>query len=555
MSIGSQTLNSTNSVKRVQAPKSSRIRNDKALMWLYENLLAQQLITKLQCLLSDTEHLTNCYEVTLAFLGSSKFVGALFICLNAFNEKQNDILLQIDQNLYVSVINESLKSSAATTTTKMNVKSVNEDSRHDICDTKLSKSSLKNGYESFNPKCRNSRSRCRIRHSIGLQMRKFVSLPDLRHYLKSDVKNMARPRSQSVCLKSRRLKLTAANLALNNRQNMPCAQNNQQNTAYAESNRSVNYLQPINLVKCDDIKIHTDRRTEELLKPVYDVPSRPVGLIRNSHILPYLNTSHASSTESSSSGKKLTYNSMPRDFVSFFAANGAKIENRYQSSAILDSIESSSSPLCNHDECALIPNRGQSITSYLQEAQRIRRNITDLERENAHFGISDAIMSAIEEIKCSQMERKLKKQVKATSQLKRRKSHQRPLRKWILRDDPTCDKSMTNLTDDETSSISSESITTLSQASSNESDLSHISSSSDSSTPSNAGDLKRLKVCVTQISVTNSHNWKRNQLSKLFSILYFCRFSLYHHIVLMSFQHLLNGQKIVRKHCLPKELH
>lgn len=530
VSIGSQTSGSSRSIKRIQPPKSSRIRSDKALMWLYENLLTHHLQTKLQCLLSDNEHLTNCYEVTLAFFGSKKFVEALYICLDAFDKKQYDILLQIDQNLYLSVINESLKNSAAaaaaTASIVMNDKSVTQKllmmESSEFCDSKnASKSSLKKCDDSVlnltnkstGRKCRNTgRTRCKLKHCISLKLRKFVSLPDLSKeskVYKQPRSTMTRSRSQTICAKSHRMKLTAENLALNDRQKSSSYSLNKRNSTSnrpdqsngAHGNKSaIDDLQPINLVKCDDIKIHTDRRGELSSNSIndYNVPAKSVGLIKSSNLLPYLNTSHGSSTDSNSPGKKLTSNSAPGDFASFFAANGAKIENRYQRSTLFDNIESStSSPLCNHDQCALIPNRGQSLTSYLQEAQRTRRNITDLERENAHFNLSDAIISAIEEIKCSRMERQKEKQIKASAQTKRRKAHQRPLKKWILGDDETCDKNNVNVTDDDTSSLLSEEntaeITTMSRTSSSGSDLSHISSS-DSSTANDAGDLKRLKV-------------------------------------------------------------
>lgn len=516
VSIGSQNLSNSNLSRRVQAPKSSRIRNDKALMWLYENLLTHQLTTKLQCLLSDTEHLTHCYEVTLAFFGSKKFVEALYICLNAFDKKQYDILLRIDQTLYVSVINESLKHHSANQMKStangalFENRQLHGNRNGDLCDIKTSKSSLKKCDEHLTTKsldsklnmthrkCRTGRSRCKIKHSVSVKLRRFVSLPDLRHDSKLDIKHLGRSRSQSIRIKSHRLKLTAENLALNNRQKMSSIQLSSRTVASNRSEQnhmSSNDLTPINLVKCDDIKIYTDRRGDDSSTSLaeYNVPSKNIGLVRSSNMLPFLNTSHTASTESGSPGKKHNSNSAPGDFASFFAANGAKIENRYHQSPILDSIESStSSPLCNHDQCALIPNRGQSLTSYLQEAQRTRRNITDLERENAHFSLSDAIISAIEEIKCSRMERKKEKQVKAIAQSKKRKPHQRPMKKWIVGDDTNCDKS--NLTDDESSSIMSESFTTLSRSSSSDSDLSHISSSSDSSTSSGAGDMKRLKV-------------------------------------------------------------
>lgn len=207
-------------------------------MWIYENLLAHQLTTKLQCLLSDNEHLTNCYEVTLAFFGSRKFVEALYICLNAFDNEQYDILLQIDQNLYLSVVKESLKNSE-TNLRMMNGRSSLSSSRQmsnensEFCDNKcvskfrkcddlLSRNddSLTNKFadtksQTTNRKCRIARSRCRIKHVISLKLRRFVSLPNLKQSSEIDARIVVRPRSQSMRIKSHRLKLTAENLAMN----------------------------------------------------------------------------------------------------------------------------------------------------------------------------------------------------------------------------------------------------------------------------------------------------------------------------------------------------
>lgn len=525
VSIGSQNVNSTNASRRIQAPKSSRIRNDKALMWLYENLLTHQVATKLQCLLSDNEHLTHCYDVTLAFFGSRKFIEAFYICLNAFDKNQYDLLLDIDQTLYLSVIHESLANANASTTQSTSVRKRQPLNGRcsEFCDITASASSLKKCDDSLisskshvtHRKCRNDRTRCRIKHTIGLRLRRFVSLPDLRKTSRQDIRtrNLTRSRSQLIRAKSHRMKLTVENLALNDRRKM--SGNGQSNQTLAshqfDPHNAISHdLQPINLVKCDDIKIYTDRRGDESSTSM-NVPSRNVGLVRGGNLLPYLNTSHnTASTESNSSpAKKQTSNSAPGDFASFFAANGAKIENRYHQQTLLDPIESNTSllPLCDHDHCALIPNRGQSLTSYLQEAQRTRRNITDLERENRHFSLSDAIISAIEEIKCSRMEQKKEKQCKASStQRKKRKTHQRPLRNWNLGDD---ERGMNaNVTDDDASSFMSESITTISRSSSSssDSDLSRISNTSDSSTPSNAGDMKRLKAfSISSHSINDSH--------------------------------------------------
>lgn len=546
VSIGSPVSNNDSAI-RITPPKNPRIRNDKALNWIYENLLTHQLESKLKCLLSDNEHLMNCYEVTIAFFFSKKFVEALYTCLDAFNRRQYNSLLQIDEKLYISVIDETIKSSAGASyrlryenmnleskekknVIKDNFMTVNSNSNsNSFCDDNF-KLKATTTTTTTAPNRRNrkqsGRHRCKLKHSVSLKIRPWASLPEIRGNIKPVTRHLARSESQPIRSKSNRIKLTVENLAIKDRQKVPSIQlkkrKSEINSSSNHSNlidNAINDLQPINLVKCDDIKIHTDRRCGRSTDLSLNAPTFTSGepsqdstknenvpcLLSNptnNNLLPFLNAANSTTyklDEFSSPGKKSTPNSAPADFALFFAANGSKIENRYKSSPFLGNVESNSasvSPLCNHNECMpAVPNRAQSLTSYLQEAQRIRWNITDLERENAHLILSDAIISAIEEIKCSQMERK-KEQNDKLAGTKKRKQHHKPriLKNWMIGDDGDAesDKVPSNLTDDESSSFLSE-VTPISQSSS-DSELSYVSSDSDSTTASNAGDLKRLKV-------------------------------------------------------------
>lgn len=552
ISIGSRL--STND-SRIPPPKSARIRNDNALTWLYENLLSQQLISKLKCLLSDNEHLMNCYDVTVAFFFSKKFVEALYICLESFNRKQYSSLLQIDEKLYISVIDQSIKNAACSLSPRPQHEHINvnmchrnkvnretHESAKSFCDmnndivnmssvlndnlTKetdqidVSKLKLMSGRH----RKHSGRHRCKLKHSVSLKLRAWASLPEIRPHGKSESRYLIRSKSQIIGGKNNRSKLTAENLAIKDRQKVPSILLNQRksNNKMTMPNRKcqltcgIDDLQPINLVKCDDIKIHTDRRhngidrsTDKMLNaPAFKTGegSKSHGLLKGlpakNNVLPFINVANSPyenaepGTSPIKKGRIVTH-SAPSDFALFFASNGAKIENRYNSPFFenLDSNSASVSPLCNHDECIpTIPNRTQSLASYLQDTQRTRWNITDLERENAHLILSDAIISAIEEIKCSQME---KKNEQKKSETKKRKSHEKPrlLKCWTLGDDVDDETyKFHNCTDDDNSSYLSE-ITPLSNSqASSESDLSHISSNSDSTTLSNAGELKRLKV-------------------------------------------------------------
>lgn len=44
--------------------------------------------------------------------------------------------------------------------------------------------------------------------------------------------------------------------------------------------------------------------------------------------------------------------------------------------------------------------KGETLTSFLTSSQRTRPN-AELDRENAHFSISEAMIAAIEQIRCS----------------------------------------------------------------------------------------------------------------------------------------------------------
>lgn len=66
--------------------------------------------------------------------------------------------------------------------------------------------------------------------------------------------------------------------------------------------------------------------------------------------------------------------------------------------------------------CGTTPENCQSLTRFLQMSH-LSRNNTDLEKENAHFRVSEAIISAIEHIKWNKLERQNKKQCKEATPL------------------------------------------------------------------------------------------------------------------------------------------
>lgn len=53
------------------------------------------------------------------------------------------------------------------------------------------------------------------------------------------------------------------------------------------------------------------------------------------------------------------------------------------------------------------PAEGQSLTSFLSSARFSRAHDAELDRENAHFSVCEAMIAAIEQIKCNRLERRL----------------------------------------------------------------------------------------------------------------------------------------------------
>lgn len=623
MTISIANLNNQQTASVHLLPPKSRIRNNKTLLWIYENLETCQLSKKLKCLLSDSEHLVNCYEVTTAYFHRKKYVNALFICLNAFETKQNELLSQIDKNLYNlnidadnnttkkagdrktsepilqkdkldSSTNKQIKKPLKSTVTspapsstsssssirknssdnlairQQNKEMGNKNSLQLYCDSSdisrrsslattndiinygkmsvspsklLITSQLVHGNakppNSMNRKIsvrrlrkQSSRLKCKTKYTISIKLRPWVSLPDLNR-LDSSYKKLKKWKSQPARINNGRIRLTAMNLAIKERQKVPSIQlKNTRLTANKEVVESSSplgddseLLQPINLVKCDDIKIHFDHRhapldrsdqaAASIAMPTFTQPASEnnespptveksnrqlAGIFKclpgKKNIFPFLGSSATSTgITNESNSYKHTAHSAPADFVTtFLPRNGEKIENRYGNRILEEVVSdgSAESPIITQTG-PIQPTLGQSLASYLQASQMSSCNVTDLERENAHFALSDAIISAIEEIKCSNFERQKKKQLNAIeSEKKRRNRRPKRLKSWTQNGDE-CNNDEFPISDvDMSTSITSTS--TISSRSSSNSDLSNVSMTSDTSDTSNTGDLKRLKV-------------------------------------------------------------
>lgn len=524
-------------------PKTVRIRSDKALAWIYENLRTNRLAPKLQCLLSDSEHLVTSYEVTIAFFHSRKFVDAMFECLRALERRDPNILTRIDGGLYTMSASEIASPFAINRGDLESGKpccdsappTPKEKSAHRHRNDRRSTADLNRGIgEQLQKHC--SRIRCKCKHVISQKLRPWVSLPDVRLHNNSRerARVCARSKSQPGRSRTARAKLTAQNLAFNDKKPFESPEKFStklpQHSERTRPSIDNDHLRPINLVKCDDIKIHLDRhqatceRSGEFpafTSPPSDCPFASKSsknftsffgiLPSKKNFFPFL-----SNTNSSASNDSSTSPGAGGNLVSFAPQYGEKIEKHYRRTIFDESLDSPTqfSPTTAASEADPAPaelSHGQSLIAYLQEAQRHRFNVTDLERENAHFNLSDAIIAAIEEIKCNCNDRRKEKQSRPAS---KRKSRNRRMKTWSTNDDERLLFDEERVSDGESNGSVSVS-SNLGASSDSESESSHVSSDSDSSATSNAGNLKRLKVRQLELKARSHTN---DSVSGLFGI-------------------------------------
>lgn len=78
----------------------THIKTDKVSFWLYRNVEDHRLSQKLSWLLSDKEHLLNCYNNN-AFMCQEKYTEATLICLRALERSEPSLISDIDPCLFL----------------------------------------------------------------------------------------------------------------------------------------------------------------------------------------------------------------------------------------------------------------------------------------------------------------------------------------------------------------------------------------------------------------------------------------------------------------------
>ncbi|XP_001655872.2 run domain Beclin-1-interacting and cysteine-rich domain-containing protein [Aedes aegypti] len=322
-------------------PAATVVSEDKGLLWIFQCVQQRCLSKNLNWLVNDKEHMGQCYEST-AFLRDERYADAMMISFNALERGQPTLLSRIDPDLYAQEDNTLIGGiKRSESHPNFLLKDANK--------AKQEKSGLKRRQTIHHS---NSRSNLR-KEKISKVSRSLPNIALKDHY------HSTRKRPPD------------------------CPDGNKENEVaevivpkFCYSGNESVPKPSLNVLNCDNIKIYTDSSSSSY-QPEGACPAKAPN----------------KSMESSSSKTDLFSLAMltgsPRillnEFIPQYGEKISKTNDNKSVGSLLSEIPSRPLP-------------GQSLTSYLKTVSISRTN-TELDRENAHFSLSEALIATFEQLK------------------------------------------------------------------------------------------------------------------------------------------------------------
>uniref|UniRef100_A0A2S2R9S8 Run domain Beclin-1 interacting and cystein-rich containing protein n=1 Tax=Sipha flava TaxID=143950 RepID=A0A2S2R9S8_9HEMI len=327
-------------------PKNEHL--DKSSLWIYKSLENHTLSEKLGWLLSDKDHLYKCYKPE-AFLCQKAYSDAALLCLKVVELNQPSLLLEIDPKLY---LNYSSKNEHCSTLPKSSYKQTHDEYFEQFCTLKNPLKHTSVQINDTNTEHHNNLPSCKIKHLSLKQYHK--SWPDLHKML--DRPKLRRSFSYDTFQASDN-KLDFLNLA--------------DSDISTPKLLDVNYEQLLNE--------NVDSNKHQLLKEkiFYNHSNLSKRIKRQSKLIrlpsKILEESDDDTRSNISDGTRtlIPYDEFP---PSKYTGTPGLINSYFP---------------------------GQDLFKFLSSGQFVQAN-AELDRENAHFKISEAIIGTIEQIKCNQ---------------------------------------------------------------------------------------------------------------------------------------------------------
>ncbi|XP_015607348.1 run domain Beclin-1-interacting and cysteine-rich domain-containing protein isoform X2 [Cephus cinctus] len=409
-----------------------RIASRKDMLWLYKSLENHTLSNKLSWLLSDKEHLLSCLE-PWAFLCQENLAEATLVCLRAVERNEPALLMEIDPSLFVhnwGFTKNSPKRHRRSSSYPINFSGTkwkfnnteNETTEKiqvfDLQQSQPCKSNVDVEVQEY-PSKRFSDNTCNETieklTDCDLSLKTWSSLPTLNktnEYFEESVTLPSSPAKPSNTLTRNNRSFTSVNYKLSNVIKIDYSEvkNDERSKSVVDgkSSKCKNSLRKSRTkakgVQCKNPDKHSNSGSSDTLN-YEDTMKTSKEYLRMSSKSVELETDN--SPKDSIQMKTQRKTKRKTSFLTGSAPEitgpwGLEVEGqkdvRTPKKSFMEDGGSSVQPMATGYFPR--PLEGQSLTSFLSSARFARAN-AELDRENAHFSISEAMIAAIEQVKCN----------------------------------------------------------------------------------------------------------------------------------------------------------
>lgn len=328
---------------------------DKAAVWLYRSIENHSLSQKLSWLLSDKKHVESCYQQQ-AFLCQEKYAEAVLICLRSVERNHPSLISEINPCLFLSKINEQ--------------------------------------------KYQKSHRRC-----SSFPDSHFKSIQEMKHRTKMIYKLEENVRA--IDNDFRKQKFTGKMKPWNSMPNLSVNANSKKTTNQSRTTPSTPiHPRYLGKSKTQFPPLKASMKKSRPATSFIKKKARHV-IINNCDIIEHTpsesawtdtlsNISVKSCSEHKSPLKMNTSRSVPEySFLTTLA--GQKDYRKQPKKTFIEDGGMSVLPMATGYFPR--PTKGQTLAAFLTSSQFARSN-AELDRENAHFSVSEAMISAMEQIRC-----------------------------------------------------------------------------------------------------------------------------------------------------------
>ncbi|OAD58627.1 Run domain Beclin-1 interacting and cystein-rich containing protein, partial [Eufriesea mexicana] len=415
----------------------TRIISHKDMLWLYKSLESHSLSHKLSWLLSDKEHLLSCFH-PWAFLCQENLVEATLLCLRAVERNQPILLTEIDPSLFLPcwmspktspkrhrrsssypinfpTINFSVARDNAIHIEKCQLESLKIDS-----DDKI----IQHGDVSSDEKNQEKTSDSKKMNDIPLKT--WSSLSALTKHCKNLENNVPIASSYVIDNSSHKSNDSqTSSVELSKIITVDYAELKYSTSVVINNKLLVKPKIPMRKMKSktkmkQDHGVKKSSEDSDILSS-QDISTNTVKEYRIPSFIPNQTSSdtcNKNSTEINVSQKPTRKTSfLPRSAPEFTSPWSLEIEGqkdiRTPKKSFMEDGGSSVQPMAIGYFPR--PTEGQSLTSFLASAQFSRAN-AELDRENAHFSVSEAMIAAIEQVKCNRQWRLMEEAIEESDE-------------------------------------------------------------------------------------------------------------------------------------------